>query len=375
MERIPISTGLIVLGMSVFWVMLGSRTIDAARSHDFLNIYSGASLALEGRFADLHDINVQLEREHRIFPTLPTLVPFVRPSFYAAILAPLALLKYNTAFVVWIALQSALLIACWIWGWWKFGANALVFGSMFLPAPLGIATGQDCVVLLALLIVAFELAERDRPLASGAVLALMLIKFHLILLWPLALLLNRRWRMLAGFCAAAAIEIAISLALGGIRGEETYVALLRNKSLDRLSPSPELMISQQGLTTNLDISATWAIGLILAVVVVIFAIAVRAAPLWRVFALTSIASLIIVPHVYGYDAALLMLPIWLTIFRSQRTPSKIAATLISTPIPFGMALAGKPYAVTASASLVVFLLLLAYESFAERQRVTFGWNP
>lgn len=374
MERVPVSTGLIVLGMSVLWVMLGSRTIDAARSHDFLNIYSGASLALEGRFADLHDPEVQLEREHRIFPTLPTLVPFVRPSFYAAILAPLALLKYNTAFVVWIVLQSALLMGCWIWGWWKFGANALVFGAMFLPAPLGIGVGQDCVVLLALLIVAFELAERDRPFASGIALAMMLIKFHLVLLWPLALLLNRRWRMLAGFCAAAVIEVAISLALGGIRGAETYVALLRNKSLDRLSPSPELMISQQGLTTNLDIRATWAIGLIIAVVIVIFAIAVRAAPVWRVFALASVASLIIVPHVYGYDATLLMLPIWLTIFRSQRAPSKIAATLLSTPIPFGMALAGKPYAVTASASLVVFLLLLAWESFTERERVTFGWN-
>jgi hypothetical protein len=374
MERVPVSTGLIVLGMSVLWVMLGSRTIDAARSHDFLNIYSGASLALEGRFADLHDPEVQLEREHRIFPALGTLVPFVRPSFYAAILAPLALLKYNTAFVVWIALQSALLIGCWIWGWWKFGANALVFGAMFLPAPLGIGVGQDCVVLLALLIAAFELAERDRPFASGVVLAMMLVKFHLVLLWPLALLLNRRWRMLAGFCAAATIEVAISLALGGIRGAETYVALLRNKSLDRLSPSPELMISQQGLTTNLDISATWAIGLIIAVVIVIFAIAVRAAPVWRVFALASVASLIIVPHVYGYDATLLLLPIWLTIFRSQRTPSKIAATLLATPIPFGMALAGKPYAVTASASLVVFLVLLAWESFTERERVTFGWN-
>jgi Glycosyltransferase family 87 len=375
MERIPITTGLIVVGMCAFWAAMGSQTLAGARSHDFLNIYSGASLALDGRFADLHDVDVQLEREHRIFPTLPTLVPFVRPAFYAAILAPLALLSYNTAFVVWISLQSALLIACWIYGWWKFGANALVFGSMFLPAPLGIATGQDCVVLLALLIVSFELAERNRLFASGVALALMLVKFHLILLWPVALLLNRRWRTLAGFCAMAVVEVTISLALGGIRGAETYVALLRNKSLDRLSPSPELMISQQGFTTNLDISAPWAIGMIVAMVIVIFAIAVCNAPLWRVFALASVASLIVVPHVYGYDAALLMLPIWLVIFRSKWTASKFTATMLSTPIPFGMALAGKPYAITASAALLIFLLLLAREAFAERERVTFGWNP
>lgn len=362
--------------MCAFWVAMGSQTLPAARSHDFLNIYSGASLALEGRFADLHDVDVQLEREHRIFPTLASLVPFVRPAFYAVALAPLALLPYNVAFVVWIMLQSLLLIACWVWGWWKFGSGALVFGSMFLPTALGIATGQDCVVLLALLIVAFELAERERLVWSGVVLALMLIKFHLILLWPLALLCTRRWKMLVGFCVGVCVEIAISVALGGMHGAQNYVALLRNKSLDRLSPSPELMISQQGFLTNLGIESTWAAVAIVAIVVLIFAVAVRNAPLWRVFALTSVASLIIVPHVYGYDASLLMLGLWLTIFHSKLVASKFTATMLSTPIPFGMALAGKPYAITSSAGLLIYFLLLARETFSEGwRRVTFGWNP
>ena len=99
----------------------------------------------------------------------------------------------------------------------------------------------------------------------------MLIKFHLILLWPLALLLTKRWRMFAGFSAMAAIEIAISPALGGEQGTHNYVALLTNKSLDRLSPSPELMISQQGLTENLNIHAPWAMAAILTIVIIVFA--------------------------------------------------------------------------------------------------------
>jgi hypothetical protein len=362
MQRPPISTILIVVGMCLVWIMFGSLLLDAARSHDFLNIYTGASLAREGHFPDLHDVDVQLEREHRIFPGLPTLVPFVRPAFYAAILAPLSLLPYNTAFIVWIAIQIALLIGCWIYGWWKFGPNALVFGAMFLPAPMGIASGQDCVVMLALLILAYELHDRDRPYLSGAALALMLIKFHLILLWPIALLLTKRWRMFAGFSAMAAIEIAISLALGGMQGAHNYIALLTNKSLDRLSPSPELMISQQGFVENLNLHAPWIVPTIIGLVVADLFISARNSPLWRVFAVTSIASLIIVPHVYGYDAALLLLPIWLVIFKSTSTPSRITATMLATPIPFGMALAGKPYAVTASAALIIFLWMLTAES-------------
>jgi len=332
-----------------------------ARQHDFLNLYTGGALALDGRFADLHDPDVQLERERRYVPRVDALVPFVRPAFYALLLAPLALLPYNTAFVVWIALQCCLLIGCWVWGARRFGPNALVFASFFLPPPLGIASGQDCVVLLALFILAYELHERNRPGWSGAVLAAMLIKFHLVLLWPLALLLQRRWRMLGGFCAMAGAEAAVSLALGGVRGAQTYVALLRNKSLEHLSPSPELMISYQGLAANLGITSFWAPAVMVAAVLAIFALAVFKAPLWRMFCLSALASLLIVPHVYGYDASLLLLPVWLAIFESVRPASRIAATLFSTPIPFGFALAGKPYAIVASASMLVVFLIFASE--------------
>jgi hypothetical protein len=361
MARIPLWVGLTVVGLSAMWIALGSLILPAARSHDFLNIYTGASLAREGRFADLHDPEVQLARERRIFPQLPSLVPFVRPAFYAAFLMPLALLPYGTAFVVWIAVQSALLLACWAWIWRRFGADALVFAALFLPCPLGIASGQDCVMMLALFILAFELAERSRWFVAGAALALMLMKFHLILLWPVALLVQRRWRILAGFCATALALLGICIALGGINSLRVYAALIQNKSLDHLSPSPELMISFQGLLANLGIETPWASALLVGAAVVIFLWSLRAAPLWRMFALTAGASLWIVPHVYGYDASLLLLPILLTIFRSAAPASRIAATLLSTPVPFGFALAGRPWAIISSASVAVFLLLLASE--------------
>jgi hypothetical protein len=79
------------------------------------------------------------------------------------------------------------------------------------------------------------------------------------------------------------------------------------------------------------------------------------------FCLTAFASLLIVPHVYAYDATLLLLPIWLTIFRSVRPISRIAATLFSTPIPFGFALADKPWAVVSSASMILLFAILAAE--------------
>ena len=361
MARIPLWVGVTVVGLSAMWIALGSRILPSARSHDFLNMYTGAALAREGRFADLHDPEVQLARERQIFPQLNALVPFVRPGFYAAFLLPLAGLPYGAAFAVWIAAQSALLLACWAWTWRRFGPDALVYAALFLPCPLGIASGQDCVMMLALFILVFELAERSRWFAAGAALALMLMKFHLILLWPVALLVQRRWRMLAGFCATALALLGICAALGGIGSLRMYAALLENKNLDHLSPSPELMISVQGLLANLGIESRWASALLAGAAIAIFLWSIRAAPLWRLFALTAVASLWIVPHVYGYDASLLLLPIMLTIFHSANPASKIAAALLSTPLPFGFALAGRPWAVISSASVAIFFLLLAGE--------------
>jgi hypothetical protein len=121
------------------------------------------------------------------------------------------------------------------------------------------------------------------------------------------------------------------------------------------------MISFQGLLPNLGIDARWLSALLVSAAVLVFLWSVRAAPLWRLFALTAVASLWIVPHVYGYDASLLLLPILLTIFRSAAPASRIAATLLSTPLPFGFALAGKPWAIVSSASVAIFLSLLASE--------------
>ena len=317
-------------------------------------------MALEGRLHDLHDPAVQLEYERRLVPDLPQLVPFVRPVFYAVALAPMAAMPYRVAFVTWTALQVVLLLACWIWAWRRFGPDALVFAALSLPAPLGIASGQDCVLMLALLVVAFELKERGRAASGGVVLALMLFKFHLVLLWPVALIVQRRWRMFMGYCTAAAALLLISLALGGIADARLYLALLQNKSLDHLAPSPELMISYQGFFANLGVESQWPVALFIAGVVTVFVIAVWPRD-WRpLFILTPLASLLIAPHIYGYDAALLMVPLLLTIFETTNKPARIAATLLSTPVPFGMALADKPWAIASSASLLTFFLVSSY---------------
>jgi len=352
------------------WTFMGAMITPTSKHHDFLNIYTGAKLALDGRFNELHAIDVQLEQERVYVPRLPDLVPFVRPHVYALVLAPLALIPFESAFWVWIASQTLLLFGCWYWAYRQYPADSLVFSALYLPTALGIASGQDCTVMLVISVASYHLLRLDKPLASGAVLALGLVKFHLFLLWPFAMLVAHEWKMLAGFSLVGAVEALASLALGGITGAKHYVAMLTNKDLERLSPSPELMINTQSIAANLadGNNAVWAACTLL--VAIGWWIAIRNAPRWRWWLATAVAGLLVTPHVYGYDAGLMLLPVWLALFENTEKRLRIVATFVSTPLPFLISLADKPWSVVAALALLTLLAATAMSTIGQRERVS-----
>jgi hypothetical protein len=258
--------------------------------------------------------------------------------------------------------QTSLLFAIWAWVLAEWGGDALILAALFLPTALGIAHGQDCVLMLAAVTGVYLLARRGQDFAAGCVLGLGLVKFHLFLLWPLALLLQKRWRMIGGAGAAIGLELLASLALAGPSGLRSYFDLLRMKDLNHLSPSPELMINVHSAAINLGLDHIAARGFLMAAAVALAAVACRRAPLWRWVAAASAGSLLVPPHVYGYDAALLLVPLLLAVFESGSKPVRVAATVLLTPLPFLAALAGSPWAAAAPVALMAFLGTLAAEA-------------
>jgi hypothetical protein len=95
------------------------------------------------------------------------------------------------------------------------------------------------------------------------------------------------------------------------------------------------------------------------------------APLWRAVAAASAGSLLVAPHVYGYDAGLLLAGLWLAVFESggARGP-RIAATVLLTPIPFLLGLGGSPWAAATPLALLAFLTSLAFVRPRSRQEKT-----
>ena len=339
-----------------------------ARQHDFLNIYTGSSLAREGRFAELYDQRVQLSKERELLPETAELIPFVRPAFYAALLAPLSLIPYETALWCWLLLQFLLLVGCWLWASRKFGSDALIFGALYFPTAHGISSGQDSSVMLLILIGAYVLAERGRPFWSGAVLGLALQKFHLLLLLPPAMLLRRQNRMLFGFGAAAIVEVVLCALLSGIQGMQLYVELLTAKDIEALSPLPALMINLYAIGENLNIDSPLLSGALAVLTLALTGIAVWKALYWRSLAAAVAGSLLIAPHVFRYDASFLLLPLWLVMFVSKSSFSRFAAFALLVPIPYFIAIFGKPYGAVPPLAILVFLIALARENYLESHR-------
>jgi hypothetical protein len=323
-------------------------------------------MVAHGRTSVLYDPAVQLTFQREVIHSTSGVMPYIRPPFYALALVPLGLLPYGTAFVVWVSGQIVLLVGCWIWASRRFGIQAALIGSMFMPTALGIAHGQDCVFPLALLIASYALSERGRPVASGLVLGALLFKFHLILLWPLGLAMRRQWKMLSGFVAAGASLAAVSVAMVGIPGLRAYLALLQNPTLENLSPSPEYMISIPALLANLNVGSMSVPIAITGLVIAVWGWTIRAAPLEGMYTATSVACLLLVGHVYGYDASLLLLGIWLTLYLSDGRRARIGAMLVAMPFAFCFGPAGKPWGAVASLSLMAFLALLAIAARADR---------
>ena len=364
-RRIPIGTLIFVSVLIVFWTVQGARDVYRARQNDFLNIYTGSSLAREGRFAELHDQQVQLGREQELLPETSELIPFVRPAFYAALLAPLSLIPYESALWCWLLLQFLLLVGCWLWASRKFGSDALIFGVLYYPTAYGISSGQDSSVMLLILIGAYALAERGRPFWSGVVLGLALQKFHLLLLLPVAMLVRRQKRMLFGFGTAAIVEVLLCALLSGIQGLQLYVELLTAKDIKALSPLPALMINIYAIGENLTIDSPVLSGVLVVLTLGVTGIAVWKAPYWRSLAAAVAGSLLIAPHVFRYDASFLLLPLWLVMFVSKSSFSRFAALALVVPIPYFIPIFGKPYGAVPPLAILVFLVALARENYLE----------
>jgi hypothetical protein len=164
--------------------------------NDFSVYYTAARATLDG--IDPYSIEGETGR------------PFVYPPGFAALIAPLAILPYPAAAVLWTALGfGAVLASLWLCLdllgiargpiAWTVGGLALVCSGRMLDSEFG--NGQaNHWVLLGLAAFAW-LSARGRPILGGVALSLAIVAKVTPLLLAVYLAGKREWRALAGVSA------------------------------------------------------------------------------------------------------------------------------------------------------------------------------
>ncbi len=294
----PLVLRVLVLSIAVLFAVavVWAAASEPARM-DFVAQYAAASLVRDDRGPAILDADAVRAAEHAAAPDRVALLPFVQPPATALLLAPLASIPFERAFIAMAAIDAALIalsLALLGGGEWR---RAL----LFLAPPSALAVAQGQLTPLVLLFVTIALRVRD-PRASGLALGLTLLRPQTAPLLILAGVMDpaRRWWTVA----SAGVIVALSAVVVGVDGLIRYAGVLAGASEWSLTGDLGVGGSLGWAGMALVFSKGW-----LGIVMSLFGLAVGAVAVWRAPAASrasaaAVWSLLASPHVLVHDAVL-----------------------------------------------------------------------
>ncbi len=345
-----IVAGLLLL--AAFAIPLRERAL--AGQNDFVGLYVGARLV---NTPDLYSataarrIQFEITEGKAHFPALS----FIRLPFYAVLLSPLGRLPYPTAYAIFQAVNLAA-IAALLFLAYRMYPDVLVLAAFSIPLLIAFANGQDVAIVAALAIGAYLLAAGGRDFAAGLLLSLGAIKIHLFVLVPVALILHRRWRFLAGGVCGGAALTGLCFLGGGLDWPGRMFVMLSD---------PEVHPGAEGMTTFRNL-VWWIAGredTALELAMIATGVAAFCYMAWRirdfraVYALALAGGLLVSHHAYHHDLAILLAVVPLAMTSAASKLTKSLTTIAALPTTSLMMLAGAP--VSAGVPLLLCGVLLS----------------
>lgn len=281
---------------------------------DFSAFYAAGHFAFTAQVDQLLPI-ARYQAANGLPPT-----PFVYPAWVALPYVPLAALPYDLAGALHVVLMLVALVAAALLGARVFAIPRewAVLGTLaWAPAAAGVVSGQNTSLALLLVVGAAAALQAGRPLLAGVLAGVLFYKPQLDV--PVALTLA--WRGLGRVMAAAALVVAAQyllgvLAAGGDWGwPATWWATLQTYNPLDLAANGWQAVSLPALLGRLtpggaapgSFAGPALVGYVLAALIVLRSLpALRRWSPERAIALACAAGLVISPHAWVYDAALLL---------------------------------------------------------------------
>jgi hypothetical protein len=310
------------LGVLYLMFLVGSATqgywlIDALGrpiANDFVNVYAAGKLTLQGTPAAAYDWAIHKEAEFAAvgyqfdgyynWPYPPT---FLFPA------AALALLPFLPAALAWFALTLPLYVVTMRAIIGERCGSFLACG--FAGVVWTLAAGQNGFLTAALIGGVLFLLDR-RPVLAGILLGLLTYKPHFGILFPLVLLLDRRWQVITAATLTALVIALAALLAFGVEPWRAFVeqVLLTGDVVFREGRAG--LFKQQAMLGFVrylggPMALAWTLhGLLVA------ACAVAVCYVWRRVSTYEIkaaalgaATLLVTPYLYMYDFPVLAVPL------------------------------------------------------------------
>lgn len=312
-----------VLAGTIFY--LASRFPEMVKGTDFPDFYAAARMVREGAGHQLYDVATQQQYQIRYAGRVGTY--YIHPPFETLAYLPFVCWPMERAYLLWSLFNAALLVVAvrmmashlaLRWDWQLLAAATLIF----VPVLLSFIQGQDSILLLFLLVLAVAALRREQQMLAGLLFACGLFKFHLVVPIVVVLLGGKRWKMLGGFAATAALLALLSGAVSGWGWFTAYGRFLANLSaLPMAGVHPEEMANLRGVIVLLFPSAS--LPLIVISSLAILALAVRASQQVGIdlgFANAVVASTLVSYHLSPHDLTIVLLPVVLDLGRAAEAP-------------------------------------------------------
>lgn len=201
---------------------------------DFTVFYTAGKMLRQGLRSELYNPRAQQQVQSQ-FATDSDIrrgpLPYIHPPFEALVFMPLTLVPYGTAFVLWSLLNLlmlamiARLLQNTLPGLRRYRLwEMIVLFLAFFPVLANFHQGQDAILLLLIVTMAFRAIEKNSSFASGCWMGLGTFKYHLVLPLFLIFVVWKGRRFLSGFMLVCSAAFLTSLAIVGWRGALQYPA-------------------------------------------------------------------------------------------------------------------------------------------------------
>jgi len=299
---------------------------------DFVYYYTFGHLAREGRIASAYDGPASHAAQSALIPeSADAFHPPVYPPQAALIFLPFSHLQFEHALAAWTIITVALYLL-FVWRAWLPARERLPDATLVFAAAIGfppfwqtVMNGQGTILVLGSFFLAWLALERKRQFLAGAALGLLAVKPQFGLPFAAIVILRREWRMLGGAVASVAAQ---SLAVWWVLGADAFSGFAAAlpaiaAQADALEPKPYQTHSLRALTRLLPNWVGLPVWAVLAAIVLWKTARAWAtdAPVTVRLGLAMLASVLVSPHMIGYDAAILVLPfIWFAAWLAEQRP-------------------------------------------------------